>query len=178
MVSIVGLIAIGQRIQMGIVEQALGSVSPRETLIALVHIIVFDEFGTGQIVRLLVAEIGVDQAQTDSGHRDEEGQTLPDLVATSWEQGNGMSFSFENVSKGLTSLIYFLDSTIALRIAQTIPLRSYGSATSSSTKINIKLHNILTSKTKHTKFPRLFVVYLRAIRRRPQFRRCALPVRP
>lgn len=72
-VHIVRLVTIGQRIDLRIVEQAARSVAPRETLVALAQVLVLDELGAGQIVRLLMAEVRVDQAQTDGGHGDQEG---------------------------------------------------------------------------------------------------------
>lgn len=87
MMMIFGLITVGKGIDLGIVEQTARTVSPRETLVALTQIIVLDELGTWDVVGFLVAKVGVDQAQTDGWHCDEEGQSLPDLVATGWKRG-------------------------------------------------------------------------------------------
>lgn len=76
------LITIGQGVNMGVVEQALVALAPRETLLTATQIFVLNELLAGVIVLLLVLQVCVQHAQTDSWHGHEERQTLPDLVAT------------------------------------------------------------------------------------------------
>jgi len=76
------LVTVGQGVDMGVVEQALLALSPREALLAAAQVIVLDELLAGLVVVLLVLQVGIQHAQTDGGNGHEERQTLPDLVAT------------------------------------------------------------------------------------------------
>lgn len=76
------LVAVGQGVNVGVVEQALLALTPGEALLAAAQVVVLDELLAGLVVLLLVLQIGVQHAQSHGGHGHEEGQALPHLVAT------------------------------------------------------------------------------------------------
>jgi hypothetical protein len=64
------------------VEQALGSISPWESLVSDAEILVLDELWSVNC-HLLVFQVCVQHAQTDGWDGNEEGQAFPQLVASS-----------------------------------------------------------------------------------------------
>lgn len=74
---VLGFITVGQRIDMRIVEQALAAITPWETLGADAQIIVFNKFSAWLVVTFLMAQIGVDHAQSNGWNSDKEGQFFP-----------------------------------------------------------------------------------------------------
>lgn len=73
------LIAIGQGVEVRVVEQRMVSIAPREPFRSDTQVVVFDEFRPG-VVLLLVHQVYVDAAQSDRREENEEGQVLPDFV--------------------------------------------------------------------------------------------------
>lgn len=59
------LIAIGQWVDMGVVEQALVAITPGETLLTATQVIVLDELLARVVVFFLVLQVGIQHAQTD-----------------------------------------------------------------------------------------------------------------
>lgn len=85
MVSI-GLVARGQRVDVRVVDQGPGAVSPGEALVPDAHMVVGDELWPGLIVISLVSQVRVHHAQGDRGQSHDKGQLLPQLVATAWKR--------------------------------------------------------------------------------------------
>jgi len=74
-VRVVGvLVPGGQRVGVGVVEQAVVAVAPRERLGAQPEVLVGPELGR---VVVLVRQVGVGHAQTDGRQRNDERQLLP-----------------------------------------------------------------------------------------------------
>lgn len=69
---IFGFITIGQSVNMGVVEQALVTFTPWETLGAYTQVVVFNEFSAWLGVIFYMAQIRVDQAQTNGWNSNEE----------------------------------------------------------------------------------------------------------
>lgn len=82
MVVLLLLVACGQRVDLGVVEQGPGAISPREALVADPHVVVGHELSTGLAVVSLVTQVGVHHAQGHRGNGHKVGQLLPQLVST------------------------------------------------------------------------------------------------
>lgn len=75
------LVAAWQWVCVWVVEKALVSFSPGETLVADAEVVVWLELCARVSVLLLVLQVSVQHAQTDGREGDQEAKTLPYFVA-------------------------------------------------------------------------------------------------
>lgn len=77
------LIAAGESIDMGVVEERLLAITPWETLGTNAHEVVGFELRAFFMGMLLVSQVGVEHTKTNCGECNEESHLLPQLEATS-----------------------------------------------------------------------------------------------
>lgn len=90
------LVASGQGVHVGVVDERPGAISPRESLVPDAHMIVWDELWPGLSVVSLVAQVGVHHAQGDRGNSHEPRQLLPQFVAAAWKEQDQIRVALHN----------------------------------------------------------------------------------
>lgn len=81
------LVTIRKGVGVGVVEQALVALAPREPLVTDAQMLILDELRLGMAVLFLVLQVCIQHAQADRWHGHEKGQLLPYLVTAGCQRG-------------------------------------------------------------------------------------------